>query len=121
MKDCTQKSVYFRVTADDFGYCKQRNSGILETISNGVVNSVSILMNGSDVVDINKVVQKGLHINLTEGRPISNVSTVASLLGPNLLFLGKFGFREKLNMGEILNAEVRAKVCCFIFKKLKMT
>ncbi|XP_065666002.1 carbohydrate deacetylase isoform X2 [Hydra vulgaris] len=102
--------IKIRITADDFGYCKRRNLGILETIDNGSVNSVSILMNGSDVIKLNKDVQKGLHVNLTEGDSTSEKSTVSTLLGPDQLFLGKFGFREKLCNGEISKSELRIEI-----------
>lgn len=37
------------ITADDFGYCAERNRGILDSYKNGIVTRASLLVNGSAV------------------------------------------------------------------------
>lgn len=92
------------VNADDFGYCDQRNRGIVESFQNGVVSSASLLVNADqalEAVELSKEygIPLGLHLNLTEGRPIK--TRHSSLTAENGLMRGKFGFREALKSGEI--------------------
>ena len=39
------------VNADDFGYCDQRNRGIVESFQNGVVSSASLLPNADKALE----------------------------------------------------------------------
>ena len=87
-----------KVTADDFGYCKERNAGIIESVNNGIVNSISVLVNSScvDASCINlltKVIKIGLHLNLTEGKPLKHLK---SLVNKNGIFFSKQLFQQKL-------------------------
>ena len=50
----------------------------------------------------------GLHLNLTEGRPVSPAGDVASLLGADGLLRGKTGFREALRRGDVSLDQVTA-------------
>ena len=83
------------VNADDLGADKARNAGILETIAGGVVTSVSILPNGPVLEDaLSQLrlldparISLGLHLNLSEGRPLSY--HLRLLTGPDGAFLGK--------------------------------
>lgn len=43
------------VTGDDFGYCPQRNRGIVECFLAGAVSNVSLLVNGSAAADAAKL------------------------------------------------------------------
>lgn len=62
----------------------------------------------------------GLHVNLTEGSPISPLDGVKSLLAPPELkyFRGKMGFRDALAAGQVdmqeVAAEIRAQLNRFI-------
>ena len=98
------------VNADDFGYCDQRNQGILESFQYGVVSSVSLLVNSvnaSEAVQMAKTygIPLGLHLNLTEGYPMErHHKTLTSHRG---FMRGKFGFREALKSGIIDLDEVK--------------
>ena len=72
----------FKITADDFGYCKQRNRGIIELVKLNVVKNISVLVNGIYAVkiDLDKDVHIGLHFNITEGLPISKSENVTPYL-----------------------------------------
>jgi chitin disaccharide deacetylase len=84
------------INADDCGADKARNAGIFEAIKKGVVTSVSILPNGPAFNDAirritslnNENVSWGVHINLSEGEPLS--SGLHILTGPDGCFPGKF-------------------------------
>ena len=83
------------VNADDLGADEARNSGILDAILAGSVTSVSILPNGPALEDaIQRIhsigcgnVSTGIHINLSEGRPLS--PGLRYITGSNGSFLGK--------------------------------
>ncbi|MCX5808248.1 MAG: ChbG/HpnK family deacetylase [Proteobacteria bacterium] len=83
------------INADDCGADEARNAGIFEAIKKGVVTSVSILPNGPAFDDAiqrikslnNEKVSWGVHINLSEGEPLS--SGLQILAGPDGYFPGK--------------------------------
>lgn len=72
--------------ADDFGLTRNITDDILECIDAGVINSVSIMANGEafeyGIAELmkRKHVHVSLHLNLTRGKPLSNLSEVFSLV-----------------------------------------
>ena len=99
---------FYKITGDDFEKKKKRNQGILELVDKGILNSVSVLVNGKflDKAVIETTARVGLHLNLTEGLPVTQQEKVKSLLKEDGLFWGKFGFREKLHSNCIKLCEV---------------
>ena len=67
------------IHADDLGADEARNEGIFEAMAEGVVTAASILANGPAFPDVvQRIAAKplhqvsfGVHLNLTEGRPLS--------------------------------------------------
>lgn len=109
------------VNADDFGYCDQRNRGIVESFLNGVVSSASLLPNADKALEAVQLSEEygiplGLHLNLTEGRPIKTLKN--SLTSEKGLLRGKFKFRDALKHGEIdldeIKDEVQAQLQWFV-------
>lgn len=101
------------INADDFGYCDQRNRGIVESFQTGVVSSASLLVNAAkalEAVQLSKEheIPLGLHLNLTEGRPLK--THYNSLTSENGLLQGKFGFREALKSEEMDLVEVNFNI-----------
>ena len=130
------------VTADDLGVSEARNRGILESVLRGVVTEASLMVNAPAAVHGVHLFREqgllsclGLHLNLTEGCPVadpSSVSTLVSgasggtgeetspsesnewaLLAPRV-FLGKAGFLARSQSGQVAHAhlqrETRAQV-----------
>ena len=56
----------------------------------------------------------GLHINLSEGVPVSNVQAIGSLLSADKVFLGKAGIRSALENGTLNMDEVYLLIIIFI-------
>lgn len=90
------------VNADDLGADAARNDGIFEAIAAGVVTSASILANGPAFDDAvarawacRRPVSFGLHLNLSEGRPLAR--DLRLLVGPAGRFLGKAEARRRLS------------------------
>jgi len=83
------------VNADDLGADTGRNEGILEAVRRGVVTAVGLLPNapGSlEAIEYLKALEPGtvslgLHLNLSEGRPLC--PNLERLVGQDGLFLGK--------------------------------
>jgi len=98
------------VTADDFGYSASRDDGILHLFSVGAITRASLLVNGASAARALSLAHAaglpvGLHLNLTEGAPLSGPAT--SLLAPGARCMrGKFGFRAALAAGEVALADV---------------
>jgi predicted glycoside hydrolase/deacetylase ChbG (UPF0249 family) len=95
---------YLIINADDLGYCPERNRGILVAFSEGHhISSASVLVNAlfsADAVrlSLEKNLPIGLHFNITEGKPISELTKVKTLIDKKTgLFLGKFGLRDAFN------------------------
>ncbi|XP_067119110.1 carbohydrate deacetylase-like [Centruroides vittatus] len=105
------------VNADDFGYCAGRNEGIIRCIRENGVSSVSVLVNGMAVEEARLLrsfplhsLSVGLHFNISEGCPLSPVSSIPSLLDKENHFLGKFSFHQASIKGEIINEEVEREL-----------
>ena len=75
--------------ADDIGLTQGINDGILRCIDAGVINSVSLMVNGWAVdhavaaltEEHRRTVRVRLHLNLVEGRPIAPPSSLSELVG----------------------------------------
>jgi len=57
----------------------------------------------------------GLHINLSEGVPVSSVQAVSSLLSTDKVFLGKAGIRAALENGALNMDEVYSLIIVKMF------
>merc|ERR1740115_381296 len=113
------------VVADDFGISMERSRGIIQALKSGVVTSTSVMANGDAAVEAIEMARAngllgvvGLHLNLTEGRPLSRPQDIPSLLlqrgethqpGTGLkggtLLRGKMGYRNACGSGELKAAE----------------
>jgi len=103
------------INADDFGLSLGVNKGIIESIENGVVSSISVIANFrhmSHVLEITKSfpnISIGIHYNLTTGKPITNPSFIPSLVRANGDFWGK-GFSRKLLRGRIRFSDIKTEL-----------
>ena len=117
------------VTADDLGICPDRNHGIVKAARCGGITAASLMANGpaarqavaTFAADGNRHML-GLHLNVTEGRPLSPPQRIQSLLrhggkGGKALFLGAATFRQAWRAGAIdpneLVQEVAAQLSWF--------
>lgn len=84
--------IYF--CADDYGISVESNHHIENCLKNSVLNKVSVLPNG-EISDFNKNLQGegktlSLHINLVEGKPLSNPNDINVLVSEDGCF--KYSF-----------------------------
>lgn len=75
------------VNADDFGYTAHINQGILAAHQRGIVSSTTVMVNMPHApTGLEQALEEapqlglGLHINLTEGQPVSPAQRVTSLV-----------------------------------------
>jgi chitin disaccharide deacetylase len=102
------------INADDLGADEGRNAGIFEALRAGIATSASILPNGPALdhalAEIRsggfEEVSLGVHLNLSEGRPLAE--GLSRLTGPDGNFLGKAGaHRLLMKTGDVsLQAEL---------------
>jgi predicted glycoside hydrolase/deacetylase ChbG (UPF0249 family) len=82
------------VNADDLGWTEGVNRGILEAFHHGIVTSASLLANGAafahavDAARSAPGLGVGVHLNLSDGPPVTSRKTVTSLLNTNGEFAG---------------------------------
>lgn len=104
------------VNADDFGYCPKRDKAIVDLFKQRSISSTSLLVNGDNASQACLYAQQyqipmGIHLNLTEGRPITkDLTKIKSLVDDNGLMHGKFGLQEKLDQGDIEQEHVEYEV-----------
>ena len=103
------------VVADDLGYCHQRDRGIIELLTDGIVDMASFMVTGMSAEHSAPMVEGfvdkiGLHFNITEGKPMSETSKVASLLDQQGIFHNKEEIRKRAVNGEIKGDHVREEL-----------
>lgn len=82
------------VTADDFGLDRELDEGIRETCTAGVVTHVSLMANGGTSEEAAEFLKKspqlsaGIHLNLTDGQPLSNPKSLGPLVDARGRFRG---------------------------------
>ena len=115
------------VTADDFGYSRNVNKAIIRCFKKGIVTSTSLLANTKyfdesvKLLKLNKNLDVGMHINLTEFKPLAKAK---SLTGKNGDFIGKkiwfSGYYEKADKNEV-KAEINGQIIKALSSGLKIT
>src|SRR3989344_8037210 len=120
------KKVIFN--ADDFGLTKSINKGILQCFKSGVITDSSLLMNSKATEDAIRIIKTnrlnaGIHLNLTEGKPLSNKASTLTDKNGNFLNIGKFSLKLILNKirEEDIEKEFAAQIEKFLSAKLTPT
>jgi chitin disaccharide deacetylase len=89
-----QHNVKVIINADDLGYNQQVNESVFDLISKGSVTSASLLVNGSAYEDAIRCSRDflycsfGVHLNITEGLPLTNNIDLRAILKPDGTFDG---------------------------------
>jgi hopanoid biosynthesis associated protein HpnK len=110
------------VTADDFGLTTRVNEAIATAHREGIVTTASLMVNAPafdhavETARNNPNLDIGLHLNLTEGRPISDPATIPTIANAADGFLYKHPLRlaRALATGKVrrgdLEREIRAQM-----------
>lgn len=101
------------INADDFGLTPGINKGIVEAHTKGVLTSATIMVNmpaAEQAVELAKNLPDlgvGVHLNLTNGKPVSRDQSVKLLLNTE----GNFGLSAgKLAIASIVTGKVRVAI-----------
>lgn len=98
--------IYF--CADDYGLCHNASANIQRCIEEGVLNKVSIFPNFEHIILNNKNIRLSLHLNLVEGRCMSDADEIPMLSDKNGNFKHTFTGLFKLNLFHAKKLEAEA-------------
>ena len=99
------------VNADDLGYSPHRDRGIFQAFYKGIVTSASLVVNGASSEQAVKEalsvgLEMGLHLNLTEGKPLTNVPSMVNTEGLTAMKkITTIGYSKVLGDGLIAQLE----------------
>ncbi|MDH4241171.1 MAG: ChbG/HpnK family deacetylase, partial [Phycisphaerae bacterium] len=101
------------INADDFGLCDGINEAVARAHSDGILTSATIMVNMPAAEKAVKIAKKlpslgvGVHLNLTEGRPISKDACIDGLLGSD----GQFAHSPlKLSLLSLAGHKIREAI-----------
>ena len=96
------------VTADDFGLTHSINEGILMAAREGIVTNLNLIPTGDAsndaiaIIKYDKIPEIGVHLALTETRPVTSLRLISSIIDENGSFPdSRFKFLKKLFSGKI--------------------
>lgn len=115
------------INADDFGFSSGINKGIIKSYKKGLTTSTSIVCNTKnfdrDIKELKKLEElgKGVHLNLTVGKPISNERDIPTLTNKKGLFeKNVYNFIFKLTIlrvkREHIERELEAQIKKAVYK-----
>lgn len=104
------------INADDFGFNQEVTDGIVEAHVNGVVTSTTLMANmpaaeyaaerSRDLPNLSV----GVHLNLTTGKPVSDPSSIPSLIGKDGHFLKMATFMSRANRFKLDAADLEREL-----------
>lgn len=102
---------------DDYGLDESTNLAIRFLAKKKLITGASVLVTHCNFVDRElSQIQVGLHLNLTQGKPISPPEEVSSLTNSKGEFLGLKGFILRTLLGLISEGEIRKEIIAQIEK-----
>ena len=111
------------VNADDFGLTQSTNQGILEAHRRGIVTSATLLATGAAFDSAVALALRspklgvGVHLNLTSGRPLCELSSISSLVNADDHFFGgPVELAQRILIGKVRLAEVERELAAQIEK-----
>ena len=113
------------VNADDFGLTTQVNQAIIDGHYCGLISSTSLLANGEafeSAVALSCQAPRlgvGVHLNLTEGKPVAPASSIPSLVNGDGYFARKPGHLWRaMILGRVSTVDIEKELCAQIEKVL---
>ena len=111
------------VNADDFGLTAKINQAITAAHKDGLISSATLMANGeafAGAVDLSRQAPQlgiGVHLNLTEGRPVAPPSRISSLLNGQGFFARKpAGLWRAITLGRVSVVHIETELCAQIEK-----
>jgi len=103
------------INADDYGMTQAINESIIDLISHKRISSTSVMINMPFAEQVQSLIKFsdisiGLHINFTQGKPVSKTSNVFSLVDKNGNFLEKSILLNKISNNQVRYEHVKAEL-----------
>jgi predicted glycoside hydrolase/deacetylase ChbG (UPF0249 family) len=103
------------INADDFGMSESINKAVFELVDFGTISSTSVMVNMPFAIDILKLKDRsnisiGLHVNITEGFPVSHPSLCKSLIDEQGAFLEKSILLKRISQNRVDYNDVKREV-----------
>jgi chitin disaccharide deacetylase len=104
------------INADDYGWDKDANLGIISLVRGGGLSSVSIMANLADddalknIAVHTQTISTGIHVTLNEGKPITDPRQVRSLLDEEGCFLNSSQLWSKVLSRKIKEYHVTLEI-----------
>lgn len=117
------------INADDFGYSASVNEAVTACFKAGVINRTTIMVNMPGAEDAARLAREngfldrvGLHINLTEGRALTEACAASELCDENGVLKGTFhvSFKARLYLPAAVSRAIAAETEAQIKKYLSM-
>jgi predicted glycoside hydrolase/deacetylase ChbG (UPF0249 family) len=112
------------INADDFGLCEGVNRAIAEAHKNGILTSTTLMTNMPSAEEAIKIAKQlptlgvGIHLNLTQGQPLSNNPIVTLLVNDN----GEFCYSaNELAWKSLVSSKFRAAIRAELAAQLQWT
>ncbi len=120
------------INADDFGLCEGVNRAIVKAHKDGMLTSATIMANMAGAKDAAKIARElpslgvGVHLNLTDGRPVTKDNSIACLLDNDGEFISSPAKLAVLSLirpkvRNAIRAELAAQIQSVIDNGLKPT
>jgi len=110
------------INADDFGLCEGVNKGILQAYADGVLTSTSLMVNMPASEQAAGLARKtaglgiGVHLNLTEGRPVSDAACIGALVDSS----GGFAYSPgRLALRSLFSSDIRVAIEAELTEQVK--
>jgi predicted glycoside hydrolase/deacetylase ChbG (UPF0249 family) len=104
------------INADDFGFSEGTNRAVRDLARLGTISSTSLMVNMPFVEEIREALAHsphlgvGLHLNLTQGKPVTPIERVRTLVDSGGDFYPPMALLKRAWMGRVSMAEVRREV-----------
>lgn len=114
------------INADDFGMSKEISDGIIMTHLEGIVTSTSLMVNMPDAERAVYLAQQipsldvGIHLNITEGRPLLPPEKVSTIVNSYGKFLSNTELIPKLKKFMVNSHEIEAEFSAQVNKMLEV-
>lgn len=103
------------INVDDFGLTKATNEAVFELAALGTISSVTVMVNMPFAFEIKSLVNQnnlgiGLHLNLTQGKPISPTHEVQSLIDDSGNFLPIDILKKRIRLNSVNKQHVLQEI-----------
>jgi hypothetical protein len=124
-----EKSMAARLifNADDYGRSDAENLVIAQTLQAGLVRSTTVMANMPAAAAIRDVqtsmpsVGIGVHLNLTEGRPVLKPGVIPSIVNRDGFFLSKAELFARCSLGLVSRTDVEAELRAQVDRVMEWT